>query len=126
MNTVIKHMGISQEDYNQLVWGLAIQYLRHTDYSEPSASLLLKTPFFWAWWTKQFERRNRILVHKHSLDKITPDEVTAVLVTELFLQTHSAEALDIFPNDVVLENTYEEEVVKPLIIQTNELRRKES
>jgi hypothetical protein len=102
-------LGISETDYNNLVLDSAVDYLnRNLLSSDTSAkSSMLTATSFWKWWVNQFERRNSIIVYEFGyteVTRITRDE--RFHLREVFDAMHSVHAINVWPNRIVIEETY--------------------
>jgi hypothetical protein len=108
---ICKHIGISEDDYNALVFNTAYDYLSKTIPNDKfGVDLLTGSKTFWTWWTNQWERRERLFIREIDLDKvnyiIAPSEVQ--LIKDLWHETHEVEGINIYPSRVVFENAYAE------------------
>lgn len=122
---LLAHMGISEGDYNEIVFHFATAYLFDQEFNYLTISLLQQTPIFWKWWTNQFERRNSILVKTYGLDKANPTQEMQETIRVLFADTHKPWSLNLVVNRLVLERTFDEHVAQEIIKNEREKYDKE-
>lgn len=108
---ICKNIGVSESDYNKLVFETAYEYLNKIIPGDTfGMDLLTKSSSFWAWWENQWNRRERIFVREIDLDKvnyiIAPSEMQ--LIKDLWHETHEVGEMNIHPSRVIMENAYAE------------------
>lgn len=105
-------MDMSEQEYGLLVFESAYEYLDKTCGSDELAkSVLPQKQLFWSWWTNQWQRRNRVLVHDLELEKYAGQIISpsaSRYVREQFLITHSVERIEEYPNRLVMDDAYAE------------------
>ena len=99
---VIHMTGISQEQYNQIVFDLGIAYAEfYTDRDSFGVRCLTSTKSFWTWFKIQFNIIDKAFVDAY-LVKNT-DKAMQQAMFELWLKEHRAEMLTAYPSRVVTE-----------------------
>ena len=121
---IISHMGIEEEEYNEIVFYFATAYLLDQGFNDTSISILQQSAYFWKWWQNQFDRRNHILIHELLLDVLTPDKEREKGVRIAFFNAHKPWTLNIEVNRVVLEASFDREVVQLIIKSIRHEKRK--
>jgi len=108
---LLQAMRMHEDKYNTVMYETAIQYLTTIlDGDTWAFDKLTKTKMFWEWWKRQWERRENSFSQIHQLYKIDAKDYNEVseIIHELWLEVHSIESLNIYPNNVVMEATYRE------------------
>ena len=106
---LMKLMEVSPLEYHNHVMDNAYVWLDHQIGRDIfGKEVMLYSQFFWAWWTNQWNRRNRIFINRLQLNDVKhilqPNVVRAL--KEEYQRVHSVEALNIYPSRVVIEASY--------------------
>lgn len=111
--TICQVLEFTEQEYEDKLFNSAFEYLElnmHQD--EYGINQLSQSAYFWEWWVQQWERRNKILNHIHKLDQVhrilSPADLR--FLRERYRHTHSPERLNIYPNRVVMEYTFNQSV----------------
>jgi hypothetical protein len=103
-------MKMDDHEYGELVMDRAYQYLHQVLlYDRQGKKMLWRSTYFWTWWSRQWERRNTLLIselHLHTLWDTPVDEELAAWVRHEFMQVHSIYKLNIMPNRLVLASSF--------------------
>lgn len=103
---LLQLMQISEQQYDEMVFEYAYRYLvLQIGYDEFSISLLTGTTLFWKWWTNQWNRRNRILIHEYKLDQYPGTDIREFVRRE-FYRTHCPESLNVYPSKPIMDEAY--------------------
>lgn len=101
---IIALVGISEVDYNVLVWKLGLQYAYHyTDNDDEAVRFMTKTASFWQWWKNQW-----MLVDQRFLLGYSRYQSAAATnaMYDFWVSEHQPASLAVFPGKLVLEDTY--------------------
>lgn len=104
-------MRMSEAEYNELVYDVAIEYLIQVlEFDKWGRDQLEAAHHFWAWWKNQWARRNNIVVFELELQSYSPAEYKLISddVRAEFFKAHSLKTLTIIPNRIVLEESFGE------------------
>jgi len=102
---------ISELDYQTMLMNRGEEYLQYVLKMDSEGLKRLKySRFFWAWWANQYDRRNRLFIVEHSLDKVysilQPDVVR--VLRDLYNDHQESKELTIYPNEVIMRLIYQE------------------
>lgn len=107
--TIQEILHIDSDQYNQIVFDRALEYLtKILDGDAWAFEHLVKAKTFWEWWKRQWVCREFAFIQLHQLDKISHDADVQEIVTGLWAELHSIDALNIRPNNIVMEATFAE------------------
>ncbi len=115
MNTTInptlqRLMKMDDEEYFEILSNTAFQYLHGVLlYDKEGKKTLWRSRYFWVWWSRQWERRNKILIaelYLHQLYDTPVDDDLANWIRSEYMQTHSIQKLNILPNRLVLASSF--------------------
>src|SRR5688572_21212950 len=103
-------MKMDDLEYGRMVMATANQYLQKVLICDKEGKkMLFRHRYFWVWWSRQWERRNKILIEDLHLDQLyslpVDQELASWIRTEYF-RTHSIEQLNILPNRLVLSSSF--------------------
>ncbi len=106
---ILRLSDYSENEYNNMIIAGADDYLRRNlrPEDEHAVQAMRKSRFFWKWWINQWDRRNRILLHDIGYDESTRIcREERYIFRQLLNSTHSAENLNVYPNRIVMDDTY--------------------
>lgn len=107
---LLRLMKMDELEYGKLVMDTAHQYLHQILlYDRAGKKMLWRSSYFWIWWSRQWERRNTILIselHLHTLYDTPVDDELASWIRSEFQETHSIQKLNILPNRLVLASSF--------------------
>jgi hypothetical protein len=103
-DAVLELIGITVEQYNELIYQCAEQYLSGFMPSYPQVvTQIMKSPQFWSWWIHHWQQRDKEFIELNS-------ETVESMGTRfmLYQETHDCQTLlaAIYLNGQVLEETY--------------------
>lgn len=108
---LIHLMAIDQDEYNEKVFDYGLAYLDATCPRDSSLQeALAHSPWFWEWWKRQWNRRNRILVHDLMLEDYADNEVDELsigMVADAFEAAHDPHYLTIRPHRFILQQSFD-------------------
>jgi hypothetical protein len=107
---LMKLLDWDEFEYNHYQFESAFDYLdKVRQIDRFGICMLTTTKTFWIWWNNQWDRRNKILINDFQLDKITwiPDHGTVLFVRQEYALTHYIKTLNIYPNRIVMEESYD-------------------
>ena len=105
---ICRAIGWDADQYRLHQFETGMSYLEHyLKGDHQGVQMLSRTKTFWVWWCRQWERRNRILLHK--LNKKHRFATTPKAdFKKLYEQVHHHECLSVYPGRVVMEKSYAE------------------
>ena len=107
---VLRLTGMSDESYEITLYERAFQYLEHVvGDDEEAIQKLGANPHFWSWWVGQWERRNRILLHRFNFTDhlMVPGIIVRQRATTAFDTIHEVSSLNILINRHVMRSTFQ-------------------
>ncbi len=112
---LISAMEVSELDYNTHVMDVAYEYLEKNISKDVfGINFLLASKSFWIWWSIQWDRRNRIFINETRLNEVVaiiqPDARN--MIRELYMETHCVSEIHVYPNRMVMEQSYAEMIGK--------------
>lgn len=112
---LIRSMQMSDLDYHNYVMDVAYEYLDHyVGKDHFGKNVLLNSKSFWTWWRIQWNRRNRIFINETRLNEVVaiiqPED--SKLIKELYLEIHTVSEIQVYPNRIVMEQSYAEMIGK--------------
>lgn len=110
-NLICHLLEMSELDYETMLMNRGEEYLQYVlEMDEQGMKKLKYSRLFWVWWANQWDRRNRLFIAEHALDKvyfILQPQVVRVLL-DLYNETHYSRSLTIYPNEVIMKMIYTE------------------
>ena len=109
--------GMTAEAYELHKTDTAVDYLNDVlEFDQWGRTQLIQSSHFWLWWNNQWALRNEKLVHDFALDQLSTKEVAEYreVVAQTYLDTHQIATLNIYPNRVVMEGTFNKMVSRML------------
>ncbi len=106
---LLRLLDYNEREYFDMVVDAAEDYLRKTLRPEDDFAItaMRKSKYFWRWWTTQWDRRNRVLIHEFQFNEHTRlTREQRFDMREVFALTHCVENLNVYPNRLVMEQTY--------------------
>ncbi len=107
---ILRLTGMNDHDYEVAVFERAFQYLDSTlPDDEEGRKMLSANKHFWSWWTHQWERRNRIVLHRFNFSDplMVPSELVRRAATLAFDKVHEVSNLNILINRHVMRSTFQ-------------------
>ena len=108
---ILRLLGITSEAYELQLFEAAYAYLetRYPNMSGEDRAQLVQGRYFWPWWTKQWERRNRILLHNfnYSDHLMVPSDAVRRRANQEYNVIHDPGKQNILINRSIIRSTFE-------------------
>ncbi len=101
----MKLTGMSEEQYNELVFTSGIAYAEEFYGTEDTEALSIITGHkgYWDWYRNQFAQIDELFIHRYA-----QCEANAALMREIWQGEHTPDKLDVFPGKMVVFEAIQE------------------
>lgn len=101
---ILQLVGLTEEDYNVLVWERGLGYAYHyTNQDDEAVRYMTKAKSYWQWWTNQWMLIDQRFLNCYSRYR-NPSAQEAI--RDAWFHEHDIESMVAYPGRAVLEETF--------------------